>query len=143
MVELETKSLNLKSSEKPMASKYYPQRVSHIICQFFALFLLLISTSTFAQFSSCSSNDPAVKFSDGSELCMSGIPFLTKSGFVESKPSQTFIDALKYYPNYAISTTNDSQMCPFVQSTEFRTDQSVDTLKLTQDQYSYRPKKAF
>jgi len=33
-------------------------------------------------------------------------------------------------------------MCPFVQSTEFRSDQSVDTLKLTQDECSKRLKLA-
>ena len=125
-----------------MRSKYSLQLGSRFVRQFFALLLVLISTSTFAQFSSCNSNDPAVKFSEGAELCMSSIPFLTKPGFIESRPSQTFIDALKYYPNYAISTTNDPQMCPFVQSTEFRTDQSVDTLKLTQEQCSDRLKHA-
>ena len=109
---------------------------------FLATLLMLFWSSAFAQFSSCSSNDPAVKFSDGSELCMSSIPFLTKPGFIEARPSQTFIDALKYYPNYAISTTNDPQMCPFVQSTEFRAEQNVDTLKLTQDQCSERLKQA-
>ena len=125
-----------------MNTEYSHYLVSRILRHLFAALLAWISFSSFAQFSSCNSNDPAVKFSDGAELCMSSISFFTKPGFIESRPSQTFIDALKYYPNYAISATNDPQMCPFVQSTEFRSDQSVDTLKLTQDQCSERLKKA-
>ena len=125
-----------------MNTKYNHNLVSRILRHLFAALLACISFSSFAQFSSCISNDPAVKFSDGAELCMSAIPFLSKPGFIESRPTQTYIDALKYYPNYSVSTTNDPQMCPFVQSTEFRSDQSVDTLKLTQDQCSERLKQA-
>jgi Caspase domain len=110
--------------------------------QFFRLLsmalVVMFSSTTFAQFSNCTARDPSIRFSDGTELCMSNISFLTNPGFVEDKPNQTLIEPLRSYSNYSVSTTNDPQMCPFVQSTEFRVDIFEDTMKLTQSICSKR-----